>query len=102
MWKVCALDELDIEATLNFATSALSNAAEFWKRCSLDQKQRFQQVLFPQGLRFDGESFGTVTTCLAFSYLRKLSQAKSSLASQSIPSWNQIISWLREMETLRQ
>jgi hypothetical protein len=23
------------------------------------------------------------------------------LASQSIPSWNQIISWLREMETLR-
>jgi len=23
------------------------------------------------------------------------------LASQSIPSWNQIISWLKEMETLR-
>lgn len=23
------------------------------------------------------------------------------LASQSIPSWNQIIGWLREMETLR-
>jgi len=23
------------------------------------------------------------------------------LASQSIPSWNQIIAWLREMETLR-
>lgn len=25
----------------------------------------------------------------------------SLLASQSIPSWNQIISWLKEMETLR-
>ncbi len=23
------------------------------------------------------------------------------LASQSIPSWNQIIAWMREMETLR-
>ena len=26
----------------------------------------------------------------------------SFVASQSIPSWNQIISWLKEMETLRQ
>ena len=25
-----------------------------------------------------------------------------SLASQSIPTWNQIVSWLKEMETLRQ
>jgi hypothetical protein len=25
-----------------------------------------------------------------------------SLASQSIPSWNQIIDWLKEMEMLRQ
>jgi hypothetical protein len=24
-----------------------------------------------------------------------------ALASQTIPSWNQIIAWLREMETLR-
>jgi hypothetical protein len=25
----------------------------------LDQRQRLQQVLFPEGLRFDGEQFGT-------------------------------------------
>jgi len=36
-----------------------------------------------------------------FNHLQGISSADSSLASQSIPSWNQIISWLKEMETLR-
>ena len=47
------LEELDLEAALNFATNALSNAALFWTQCSADQKQRFQRMLFPDGLIFD-------------------------------------------------
>ena len=36
------------------------------------------------------------------SYIRsRVLQIPRSLASQSIPSWNQIILWLKEMETLR-
>ncbi len=50
---------------------------------------------------FDGESFGTPVTALAFSYLQQISKSISSLASQSIPSWNRIAAWLKEMETLR-
>lgn len=50
------IEELDLEAALNFAVSALSNAAAFWVQCSLEQKPRFQRVLFPDGLVFDGES----------------------------------------------
>jgi hypothetical protein len=95
------LEELDLEAALNFAMSALSSSAAFWNQCSSDQKQRFQRILFPSGLVFDGESYRTAPTCIAFSYLKGISEGKSSLASQSIPSWNQIISWLRDMETLR-
>jgi hypothetical protein len=74
------VEELDIEAALNFATHALSNAALFWNQCSADQKHRFQRVLFPDGLIFDGESYRTATTYLAFSYLREISSADSSLA----------------------
>jgi hypothetical protein len=95
------LEELDLEAALNFATSALSNVAAFWIQCSTDQKQRFQKVLFPNGLIFNGETYRTAETCLAFSYLKGISEGDSSLASQSIPSWNQIIAWLKDMETLR-
>ncbi|HUS12508.1 MAG TPA: hypothetical protein VMZ30_18715 [Pyrinomonadaceae bacterium] len=40
------LEELDLEAALNFAINALSNARAFWIQCSADQKQRFQRVLY--------------------------------------------------------
>jgi site-specific DNA recombinase len=77
------LEELDLEAALNFAMNALSNAAQFWSQCSPDQKQRFQRVLFPDGLVFEGESYRTATTCIAFSYLEGISEGKSSLASRT-------------------
>jgi hypothetical protein len=75
------LEELDVEAALNYATNALGNAAMFWTQCSADQKQRFQRVLFPDGLIFNGESNRTAPTCIAFSYLRDISTMDSSLAS---------------------
>jgi hypothetical protein len=95
------LEELDLEAALKFATNALGNAAAFWIQCSADQKQRFQRVLFPNGLVFDGDTYRTAETCLVFSYLREISEGNSSLASQRIPTWNRIISWLQAMETIR-
>jgi len=77
------VDELDIEAVVNFATNAIGDASRFWSAATLDQKQRFQKISFPEGLRFDGERFGTAPTCLAFSYLREVSSPKSSLASRT-------------------
>jgi hypothetical protein len=49
----------------------------------LDEKQKLQQVVFPEGLRFDGEKFGTAITCLAFKQLREDGRAESDLASVS-------------------
>ena len=40
-----------------------------------------QQVLFPEGLKFDGERFGTAVTCLAFKQMPGIGDGKSSLAS---------------------
>jgi hypothetical protein len=61
------VEELDIQAALNYATNALRNASKFWLQCSSDQKQNFQRVLFPEGLVFDGENYRTAPTCIAFS-----------------------------------
>ena len=77
------VEELDIQAALNYATNALRNAAKFWIQCSGEQKQSFQRVLFPEGLVFEGESFRTATTCIAFSYLQGISSDGSSLASRT-------------------
>ena len=74
-------NELDIEGALAFAEHLLTNAARLWMELALDQKQQLQQVLFPEGLRFDGEKFGTAVTCLAFKQLAVSEGEKARLAS---------------------
>jgi hypothetical protein len=65
------LDELDVEGILAFAERILPRAADLWVQASLDQRQRFQQLFFPEGITFDGSAFvGTAATAPAFGYLR--------------------------------
>ena len=77
------VEDLDVESAVNFALFAIGDASRFWLEASLEQKQRFQQSLFPEGLAFDGQEFGTARTCLAFSYLRQVSSRNSRLASRT-------------------
>ena len=65
------LEELDVEGILAFAERILPRASDLWVQASLDQRQRFQQLFFPDGIAFDGKGFvGTGVTAPAFSYLR--------------------------------
>jgi site-specific DNA recombinase len=67
------LDELDVEGILAFAERVLPRAADLWVQASLEQRQRFQQLFFPEGIAFDGSAFvGTAATAPAFSYLRTI------------------------------
>ena len=75
------LDQFDVEGLLGFAEHLLGNAERLWMELGLDQKQQLQQVLFPEGLRFDGEKFGTAVTCLAFKQLAEIGEPESSMAS---------------------
>ena len=75
------IDEMDVEAVLGFAQHVLLNAGRLWMEFSLEQKQRLQQVLFPQGIRFSEGSFETPVTSLAFKYLQDNSSQKSNLVS---------------------
>ena len=76
------LDQLDVEGLLGFAEHLLTNAARLWAELEPDQKQQLQRVLFPEGLRFDGERFGTAVTCLAFTQLRPSTSSKNGVASR--------------------
>jgi hypothetical protein len=75
------LSQLDVEGVLAFAEHVLTNAARLLMELGLDQKQQLQQALFPEGLRFDGEEFGTAVTCLAFKQLDENGKPKSGVAS---------------------
>ena len=88
------LEELDVQGVLAFAEHALTNASRLWVDASLDQKQRFQSVMFPDGLRFDGERFGTAVTCLAFSHLPETKVVENSVASptRQSPPYDPVLS----------
>jgi hypothetical protein len=51
------LEKFDAEGILAFAERVLPRASELWVQASLNQKQRLQQLFFPEGLAFDGKRF---------------------------------------------
>ena len=70
-------------------------------QASLDQRQRFQQLFFPDGIAFDGNRFvRTGVTAPAFSYLRQIETGNEGLVSLNLVSWNQIATWLRGIDGL--
>lgn len=74
------LDELDVEGILAFAERILPRAADLWVQASLEQRQRFQQLFFPEGIAFDGNGFvGTAVTAPAFNYLRGIETGKEEV-----------------------
>jgi hypothetical protein len=121
---------------LAFAERVLPRASGLWVRASLEQRQRFQQLFFPDGIAFDGNGFvRTGVTAPAFSYLREIENRNEGLVDQTgiVPvsrarratpiclrpvrsnqtersegwspmpaSWNQIASWLKLIDNLRQ
>ncbi len=71
------LEELDVEGILAFAERVLPRAADLWVQASLEQRQRLQQLFFPEGVAFDGNGFvGTAVTAPAFSYLQPVEDGK--------------------------
>ena len=78
------LDELDVEGILAFAERVLPRAADLWVQASLEQKQRFQQLFFPEGIAFNGNGFvGTAVTAPAFNYLRQIEAGNEGLVDQT-------------------
>lgn len=97
-----AICELDVEGILTFAERILPRASDLWVQASLDDKQRLQQLFFPEGLAYDGERFNrTAVTAPHFRYSAPAERAEDDLASQIFVSWNQVAGWLRALETLR-
>jgi site-specific DNA recombinase len=78
------LEELDVEGILAFAERVLPRAADLWVQASLEQRQRFQQLFFPDGISFDGNGFvGTGVTAPAFSYLRTIEDRNERVVDQT-------------------
>src|SRR5438093_10596864 len=77
------LEEMDVEGILAFAERVLPSASNLWVQSSLAQKQRLQQVVFPDGVRFDGDMLvGTGRNLLVVRCLTRLSDEKTELVER--------------------
>ena len=62
----------------------LPRAGELWVQATLDQRQRFQQLFFPEGISFDGTGFvRTAATTRAFNYLRVIDARNERVVDQT-------------------
>ncbi len=76
------VEKLDVEGILAFAERVLPRAADLWVQASLNQRQRLQQLFFPEGVAFDGKQFvRTAVTAHAFSYLEPVEGSQNEVAS---------------------
>jgi site-specific DNA recombinase len=64
-------EEIEIETVLNFAETVLTNVSNLWKSAPSEQKQRLQQVLFPDGVTYSDGNYRTNATCLLFSGVQR-------------------------------
>jgi len=60
---------LDVEAVLAFAERVSLNASRMWLEANLEQRQRFQSLLFPGGLQIEK---GEVRTPVSPSFFEDL------------------------------
>lgn len=75
------IEAFNVEGILDFAEHLVANAGRLWVEGTLAQRQMIQQVIFPEGLPFDGEEVGTGVTCLAFMQLPASNRLENGVAS---------------------
>lgn len=69
----------DFEDVVEKAFTFLSQPGKSWKKIDPKSKAEFQQAIFPEGLPFDGEKFGTAKLSLLIELLGASSLKKSHL-----------------------
>ena len=74
-------DENDVKSMICYCKFFLSNLSELWINADINLKQRFQKLIFPVGIYFDGKKFRTAVTNIVFGYLRKVNTQSANMAS---------------------
>ena len=76
--------DLDPGVGFQGGRSRLPSASNLWVQSSLNQKQRLQQLFFPEGVRFDGKRLvGTGLTLPVFNYLAPAGDSEVRMVDQT-------------------
>jgi len=67
-------DLYDVEAYVNFCKFFIANVSNLWASANLELKQRFQNLIFPEGIKYDGRLYRTSQVSAIFELTKNLSQ----------------------------
>ncbi len=77
------IEEFNMESALNFCFEFVRNSADTWK--SLEKypefRARFQKIVFPENILFDGEKFGNTKLALVYKLKESYSADSSNLVT---------------------
>lgn len=73
-------EEIDKELVVDLAVKFMADIASLWREADVEDKQRFQKMIFPEGLAYNfGEGFGTATLSPCYELIQDI-QAKIDAA----------------------
>jgi site-specific DNA recombinase len=77
------MEEQELKGLLDFAEHVITKPARAWIEFNPEQRQRFQNIVFPSGLAFSRTTgLGTPIIATIFKYLKGVSAKKEELAPQ--------------------
>lgn len=79
--KDSELDEIELEEIVNLAENFMRNIAPLWRDTNLDQKQRLQQLVFPEGVTYKNGKFETARISPIYSVIEESNGVKERLVA---------------------
>ena len=93
--------EVEIEPIINFAKSMLQDLTGCWNRTEPHTRPRFLRAMLPNGATFKDGLLRTTQSTWFITTFSTSTTSDDALAAPSVLSWNQLVSWLMEMDQLR-
>lgn len=93
--------ESDLKREIESAFAAIEEAPVEWEQMELPNKQRFQQIVFPQGIPYHrNRGFGTGELALVYSLPGKSTAKNSSFVDLCLRSWNRLMQEVKMLASL--
>lgn len=73
------IEEFDLEDSLDFCLYGMTNANKLWHAFNLNQKIKFQAMIFPDGVSYDYSTFGTTKVSSIYELKQLISPQNSTM-----------------------
>ena len=77
------IEALDVEAALTAAEHVLTNLGRLWVEYGLDQRQRLQKIVFPNGLTYQNGAFGNTIASPIFRAFQHVKTPKKQMVDDT-------------------